>query len=83
MTATRLHSRSASSMACVTSTTVVPRCPDCLDQPPGHVPGRRIQARGHLVEEHDLRVVDQCQRDEQALPLAAGQLGEARVPLPG
>jgi hypothetical protein len=42
-----------------------------------------LRARGQLVEEHHLRVSDQGQRDEKALLLAAGELGEPGVRLPG
>ncbi len=57
--------------------------PDLADQVPGGAPGPRVQARRQLVEEDHLRVPDQGQRDEQALLLAAGQLGEAGSRLPG
>src|SRR5690242_6770823 len=56
---------------------------DLSDQIPGGVPRARVQARGQLVEEHHLRVPDQGQRDEQALLLAAGELGEPGVRLSG
>ena len=49
---------------------------DRPDQVPGDPPGRRVQALGQLVEKHDLRFADQRERDEQPLPLAAGQRRE-------
>src|SRR5882757_3723822 len=52
-----------------------------LDQIPGIAPGLRIQARGELVEDRDLRATDQCQRDRQPLLLTAGQLAELGIAL--
>src|SRR5215470_171205 len=57
--------------------------PHPADQVPGGVPRARVQPGGQLVQEHHLRVSDQGQRDEQALLLAAGELGELGVRLPG
>ncbi len=45
---------------------------DPPDQVPRHASRRRVEARGHLVEEDQLGVVDQRQRDEEALALSAG-----------
>ena len=79
ITATRSHSRSASSMKWVTSRTVTPRVADALDQRPGLAPGLRVQAGGQLVEDRQPRAADERERDRQALLLAAGELAERRV----
>jgi len=47
-----------------------------LDHVPGVPAGLRVEARGQLVEDRDLRVADQGQRDGQPLLLAAGQRPE-------
>jgi hypothetical protein len=52
-------------------------------QPGSGAAGPRVGAGGELVENGDLRVADQGQRDREALLLAAGELFEARVALPG
>ena len=57
------------------------RVTDRAHQVPRGVPGRRVKAGGHFVEEDQLRVVGQCQRDEQALTLATRQIGKVRVAL--
>src|SRR5690606_33426214 len=48
------------------------------DDVPHPVAGLRVQAGGDLVDEQDLRVVHQRQRDEHALPLPAGELLDVR-----
>jgi hypothetical protein len=51
------------------------------DELPRDAPGGRIQALRQLVEEHDLGLVDERERDEEALPLAAGEARERQVSL--
>ena len=59
MTAMRSQSRSASSMKCVTSTTVTPLFAHLLDQVPG-LPARvGIESRGQLIEDRHLWAADQ------------------------
>ena len=48
---------------------------------PDRPSGLRIQSRRQLVEEHDLRVVHECEGDEEALLLPAGERHEPRVAL--
>ena len=73
MMMTRSHRRSASSMKWVTSSTVAPV---------SHGATRlRVEARGQLVEDGDLRVADQRQRDGHALLLTAGEALESSVAL--
>ncbi len=56
---------------------------DILDELPGVTPRLRVEAGGQLVEDRDLRVADQRQRDRQPLLLAAGQLAERGLALVG
>ena len=49
------------------------------DEVPQRPPGRRVEAGRRLVEEDELRVVDERQRDRQALALAARQVLAAGV----
>src|SRR5690606_21245967 len=44
--------------------------PDALD---------RVQSRGRLVEDEDLRIVDDALSEERSLPFAAGELTELAV----
>ena len=81
MIATRSHSRSASSIRCVVRNTVLPRCADAAHQLPDRAPRLRVEAGRQLVEKHHLRIVDQRQRDEQPLLLAARQRHEPGVAL--
>ena len=55
---------------------------DQLDELPDDPPRRRVETLGQLVEEHDLRLVEQREGDEQALPLTARQGAERLVPQP-
>ena len=79
MTATRSQSRSASSMKWVTSRTVTPRSRIALDELPRVAAGLRVEPGRQLVEDGDLRVADEGERDRQPLLLAAGELAERRV----
>ncbi len=54
---------------------------DAAHQVPDGAPGLRIEPGGELVEEHELRVVDQGERDEQPLLLASRERHEPGVPL--
>ncbi len=83
MIATRSHSRSASSIRCVVRNTVLPRSRMPVTSVPDRAPRLRIEAGRELVEEHDLGVVDERERDEQPLLLAAGERHEPRVALLG
>jgi hypothetical protein len=56
---------------------------DALDEVPGVTTRVRVQPGGQLVQDGDLRVADQRQRDRQPLLLAAGELGEPGVTLVG
>jgi len=57
--------------------------PDLLDQPPGVAPGVGVEAGAELVQDGDLGVADQGERDREALALAPGELVEAGVALAG
>ena len=81
MIATRSHSRSASSIRCVVRNTVLPRRADAAHQLPDRAPRLRIEAGRQLVEKDDFGIVDQRQRDEQPLLLAARQRHEPGVAL--
>ena len=48
-------------------------------QVPDGVPGLGIEAGGQLVQEDQLRIGQECQGDEQALLLPAGQFREGRI----
>src|SRR5439155_17707836 len=52
---------------------------ELLDEGPERPTGRRIEAGRRLVEEHDLGIVDERERDREALPLTAGELARLRV----
>ena len=52
------------------------------DQLPERAPRDRVDARGRLVEEHELRRVHERAGERQALALAAGQLAGQRVLAP-
>ena len=85
-TATRSQRCSASSMKCVTSTTVVPPSSDLSDQLPRRSSSLGIEPLRQLVEEDQLGRVDERQRDEQPLALTAGKPragGSARTCAPG
>ena len=73
MIARRWHSRSASSMKCVVSRSVLPSCVQAAQPLPDQVARLRIEAGGRLVQEHELRVVDQRARERQAALHAAGE----------
>src|SRR5436309_8649317 len=49
------------------------------DEPPQLPPGTRIEARGRLVEEDELRFSDEGHRDAEATSLAAGEIHRERV----
>src|SRR6185312_15903993 len=52
---------------------------EAFDVIPQGAAALRVEARGGLVEEDELGVVDQCQRDRQSLALATGErFGEGR-----
>ena len=53
------------------------------DHGPGVAAGGRIEPGGEFVEDDDLRVPEQRQRDEEPLLLTAGEVREARVALGG
>ena len=72
--ATRSHNASASSIECVVYTIVFPALLDLTQEIPQVAPRLRVQRRGRLVQEQQLRVVDERARDRQPLPLAAGEL---------
>ena len=55
ITTTRSQSASASSSSWVTSSTVVPRVVQLAHRGPHVAPGRRVQALGELVEDHQAR----------------------------
>ena len=55
--------------------------PDVRDESPDRAAGLRIEPGRELVEEHDLGLVDQRERDEEALLLAAGERHEPGVAL--
>jgi hypothetical protein len=50
---------------------------ELADVRPGQPPGSRVEARGRLVEEHDLGTTDQRECERQALLLPAGEVAEA------
>jgi hypothetical protein len=52
---------------------VTPRCFEPEQPVPQHVPGLRVQARGRLVQQQNLRLVDQRPGDRQPPPHPAGQ----------
>ena len=56
---------------------------DAADQLPDRASRLRVETRGQLVEKHHLGIVDERQRDEQALLLAAGEGHEPGVALLG
>ena len=56
---------------------------DAADHVPGMTPADRVEVLGQLVEEHQLRVADESEGDEQPLPLAAGQRAERPCPQAG
>src|SRR4051812_28486401 len=53
--------------------------PDSRDQRPDRAPRLRVEPGRQLVEKYDLRLVDQRQRDEEALLLSAGERHEPGV----
>src|SRR5688500_7930518 len=57
--------------------------PDVSHQLPDGAPRLRIEARRELVEEDELGLVNQRERDEQPLLLPAGEVHEPRVALAG
>jgi hypothetical protein len=52
-----------------------------VTESPDRAAGLRIEAGGELVEEHDVGLVDQRERDEEPLLLAAGERHEPGVAL--
>src|SRR5439155_8450691 len=54
---------------------------DAGHEGPDRAPRLRIESRRELVEEHDLRLVDEGQRDEEPLLLSARERHEPRVAL--
>ena len=68
---TRSHSCSASSIACVVSTTVTPRSRSSRTSDHVVAPGVRVHARGRLVEEHQRRAPDQREGEREPLLLPA------------
>ena len=83
MIATRSHNRSASSIRCVVEEDRLAALADAAHQLPDRAPRLRVQPGGQLVEKHHLRIVDQRQRDEQPLLLAAREGHEPGVALVG
>ena len=76
MIATRSHSRSASSIEVRREEHRLAAVADAADQVPDRAARLRVEPGGQLVEEHDLRIVDERQRDEQPLLLAARERHE-------
>ena len=58
-----------------------PLVPQLEDQLPHLAPAERIESRHRLVEEHDLRVVDERLRDADALHHALRELPQLEAPL--
>jgi hypothetical protein len=58
-----------------------PAVTDGAHQIPRGMAGSRVKAGRHLIQEDQLRTVDQRKRDEQALALPPGQVGKVGVPL--
>jgi hypothetical protein len=54
---------------------------DRADDLPEIAPRLRVEARRRLVEEDDLRVIDEDRDDRESLRLAAGELLDLRLPL--
>ncbi len=52
----------------------LPPTPHCLDQAPEVAPGLWIESSRRLVEEHQVGIVDQSDREQQPLALAAREL---------
>ena len=59
----------------------MPRSRMPRDEIPDRPPGLRVEPRRQLVEEHELGLVDQRERDEEPLLLAARQRHEPGVAL--
>src|SRR3954468_192034 len=59
----------------------LPQLAQRLDHLPGGTPGGRVEAGGRFVEEDQLRVADQRQREVEPPELPAGELVGARVEL--
>ena len=55
--------------------------PNAANQIPDSAPRLRIEPRRQLIEKHQLRIVDQRERDEETLFLSARQRHEPGVPL--
>ena len=55
------------------SSTVLLELPEPADHVPGRAPGGGVEAGGGLVEEHQLRVAHQRERQVEPAPLAARQ----------
>ena len=83
MIATRSHSRSASSIKCVVRKHRLAARADAAHELPDRAARLRIEPGRQLVEEHDLGIVDERQRDEQPLLLPARQRHEPGVALFG
>ena len=79
--ATRLHSASASLNTCELKNTVQPRSRSREDQRAHVAPAERIEARHRLVEDDELRVVDERLRDADALQHALRELSQLQPPL--
>ena len=79
MIATRSQSVSASSIACVVSSTVTPRVAQVAHELPRGRAGVRVHARGRLVEEHDVGPADERARERQSLRLAAREPAHRRA----
>ena len=73
MIATRSARYSASSMKWVVRKTVLPEAGEVPDHLPGVAPGVRVEARRRLVEEQQLPVADQREREVEPPLLATGQ----------
>ena len=56
---------------------------DAAHQVPDGAPRLRVEAGGELIEEDDFRIVDERERDEQALLLAAGKVHEPGIAFVG
>ena len=83
MIAMRSQSRSASSMSCVVSSTVVPLLAQVQDRLPQEEARLGVEARGGLVQHQQARLVHQRAGQHQALGHAAGVVVDLVVLAPG
>ena len=79
--ATRLQSASASLSTCELKNTVQPAIAQPEDQRADVAAAERIEARHRLVEDDQLRIVDERLRDADALQHALRELAQLQPPL--